>query len=241
MSASDDEDMKRAIAVSLGQPDPGAQEVISLDSDDEAVGTSIAVSERAVKAANERSQSLGILGLDREAMELERLSRKRMASASVSPPPFARPRPQPPSTTATSASPSSSDVLEPQFLIPTVRKTYCHGLPRIPIDITLAEVLNATHLKLAVLSSFQWDIPWLFQKLSLSRTKITLVMQAKDEATKTQYRKETAYMGGNLRLCFPSMEGQINCMHSKLMLLSYENFLRVVVPTANLVNYDWGK
>ena len=65
-------------------------------------------------------------------------------------------------------------------------------------------------------------------------------MQAKDEATKQQYRRETASMS-NLRLCFPSMEGQVNCMHSKLMLLSYPGYLRVAVPTANLVSYDWGE
>lgn len=65
-------------------------------------------------------------------------------------------------------------------------------------------------------------------------------MQAKDEATKQQYRRETASMS-NLRLCFPSMEGQVNCMHSKLMLLSHPGYLRVAVPTANLVTYDWGE
>lgn len=65
-------------------------------------------------------------------------------------------------------------------------------------------------------------------------------MQAKDEGTKQQYRRETADMR-NLRLCFPSMEGQINCMHSKLMLLSYASHLRIAVPTANLVPYDWGE
>ena len=65
-------------------------------------------------------------------------------------------------------------------------------------------------------------------------------MQAKEQPTKEQYRRETADMR-NLRLCFPPMEGQVNCMHSKLMLLSYPAYLRVVVPTANLVPYDWGE
>ena len=44
-----------------------------------------------------------------------------------------------------------------------------------------------------------------------------------------------------LKLCFPRMDGQINCMHSKLMLLFYLDYLRVAVPTANLVPYDWGE
>ncbi len=57
---------------------------------------------------------------------------------------------------------------------------------------------------------------------------------------KRQYESETATMT-NLRLCFPPMEGQVNCMHSKLMLLFHKNYLRIVVPTANLIPYDWGE
>ena len=45
----------------------------------------------------------------------------------------------------------------------------------------------------------------------------------------------------NLRLCFPPMEPQVNCMHSKLMLLFHKTYLRVVVPTANLTPFDWGE
>lgn len=30
-------------------------------------------------------------------------------------------------------------------------------------------------------------------------------------------------------------------MHSKLMLLSHPNYLRIVVPSANLVPFDWGE
>lgn len=45
----------------------------------------------------------------------------------------------------------------------------------------------------------------------------------------------------NLRLCFPSMAGNINCMHSKLQLLFHTTYLRVVVPSANLTSYDWGE
>lgn len=44
-----------------------------------------------------------------------------------------------------------------------------------------------------------------------------------------------------LRLCFPPMEAQVNCMHSKLMLLFHSDYVRIVVPTANLTPYDWGE
>lgn len=30
-------------------------------------------------------------------------------------------------------------------------------------------------------------------------------------------------------------------MHSKLQLLKYPNYLRLVIPTGNLVPYDWGE
>jgi hypothetical protein len=45
----------------------------------------------------------------------------------------------------------------------------------------------------------------------------------------------------NLRLCFPPMEGQINCMHSKLMLLFHPTYMRIAIPTANLTATDWGE
>jgi hypothetical protein len=37
------------------------------------------------------------------------------------------------------------------------------------------------------------------------------------------------------------MDGQVNCMHSKLMLLFHPEYLRIVVPSANMVPYDWGE
>lgn len=55
-----------------------------------------------------------------------------------------------------------------------------------------------------------------------------------------QFEEETAAMT-NIRLCFPPMDGQINCMHSKLMLLFHPDYLRIAVPTANLTATDWGE
>jgi len=59
-----------------------------------------------------------------------------------------------------------------------------------------------------------------------------------DKQQKQQYRSTA---DPEYRFCFPSMAGQINCMHSKLQLLSHPTHLRVVVPSANLVPYDWGE
>jgi len=30
-------------------------------------------------------------------------------------------------------------------------------------------------------------------------------------------------------------------MHSKLQILKYESYIRIAVPTGNLVSYDWGE
>lgn len=44
----------------------------------------------------------------------------------------------------------------------------------------------------------------------------------------------------SIRFCFPQMHGP-GAMHSKLQVLKYSDYLRVVVPTGNLVPYDWGE
>ena len=260
-SFDDDQDLKRAIALSLQDSNSGekgitAHEAISLDSDSD-TGTKHSGIVFPTEARNEFRDSrvgLGMLGIDRKRMEQERLDRKRKAS-SISPPPIrkAMTKDLPPALSrsvetasietqaamtyrATSISNGKGAV----FLTGTVKKTWAFGHERKSDDIKLEEVLQKDDLELAVLSSFQWHMDWLLAKINTRDTNITLVMQANDQATQQQYRRETAAMS-KLRLCFPSMEGQINCMHSKLMLLSHPNHLRVAVPTANLVSYDWGE
>ena len=257
-SSSDDEDLKRAIALSLQDSSKGdtARETISLDSDSETEAKVTTVPDRTEtkRKCPTTAAGTGLLGLDRKQMELERLARKRKAP-SISPPPFrkaaARENSGAPLLTRDTSGPaqqvaaipevtSSSGGRGPVFLEGTVRKTWAFGHERTGNDIKIEEVLQKDDLRLAVLSSFQWDIDWLLAKINTGSTNVTLVMQAKDQATQQQYLRETAAMP-NFRLCFPSMEGQINCMHSKLMLLSHPTHLRVVVPTANLVSYDWGE
>ena len=252
MTSSDDEDVKRAIALSLGQRDPvdtPSLEMIDL------------TSEEPTSVPTQPPDLSGIPGLNRAQMEQERLARKRKAEGQISPPP-SHAIPNEPSKN--SGLPASGDaprkaarmgvhIVERQDLLhfPTgvVKKTWAKGQPRLGDDIKIEEVLQPAKLRMAVLSSFQWDVPWLFSKLRGQRSmgsdgvagldvgdgyenanknvKVVMVMQAKDEETKGQYRKETEGVG-NLRLCFPSMAGGVNCMHSKLMVLSYQNSLRYV-------------
>lgn len=258
---SEDDDLRRAIALSLQGQDGGSMEdAIDIDkwenSENQAAG---------LGAENTTSQSkivqsppATLLGLDRRQMEAERLQRlKRKRQVSLSPPVPTPARPMHATSTRENNDARSAPVhfrgtddfndkvtmgdgKAPVYPRGVVKKTHVARHQKTDETIELEEVLDSEHLKLALLSSFQWDIPWLFSKLRHSETLITLVMQAKDEETKEQYRRETAE-NRHLRLCFPPMDAGPGCMHSKLMLLSFPLFLRLVIPTANLVAYDWGE
>ncbi|KAK9353681.1 tyrosyl-DNA phosphodiesterase-domain-containing protein [Lipomyces doorenjongii] len=121
-----------------------------------------------------------------------------------------------------------------------VKKTAVNGYPRKGDDITIEEVLQPTKLRTAVLSAFQWDYEWILDKIFLGRTQLVLVAPAKGHEGREALRSMLSAVP-NVRLCTPSMDGLINCMHSKLQLLFYDTYLRVCVPSANLTNYDWGE
>ncbi|KAK0116055.1 hypothetical protein ONS95_013089 [Cadophora gregata] len=118
-----------------------------------------------------------------------------------------------------------------------VKKTWVKGVPRLGDDIKIEEVLQKDDLQLAVLSAFQVEPEWVETKLD-PKTKVMWVLQAK---TADEKQKICSMAPSNYRFCFPSMEGNINCMHSKLQLLAFSTHLRVVIPSANLTSYDWGE
>ncbi len=105
-----------------------------------------------------------------------------------------------------------------------------------------------TALESALLSSFIWDFDWLFPHFDTKSTKFQLVMHGKSPAQRDAIKSD--FQGvNNVRICFPPMDGIVNCMHSKLMLLFYKaqdgaeswsRRCRLVIPTANLVGFDWG-
>ncbi|KAK3700805.1 hypothetical protein LTR37_015777 [Vermiconidia calcicola] len=126
-----------------------------------------------------------------------------------------------------------------------VKKTWAFGFERTGNDVKLEEVLEPRTLKTAVLSAFQWNTDWVLGKLKIppngGNTKCVFIMQAEGDALRQQMMRETEGMRSFLRLCLPPMDGQIHCMHSKLMLLFHPEKLRVAIPTANLLDFDWGE
>ena len=128
-------------------------------------------------------------------------------------------------------------------------KTFIPGHPMTQ-TISFEQLISpSSKLESALLSSFIWDFDWLFPHFETRRTKFQLVMHAKLNAERDALKSDFAGVP-NVRLTFPPMEGNVNCMHSKLMLLFYKDEerqrwkggqrCRIVVPTANLVDFDWG-
>lgn len=190
----------------------------------------------------------GLGGLDRKQMEEERLARlgkrKTPDTGQTSDVPAqklkfdhqstcARPHvTAAPPDTHPSASASSSL----QFPKGAVKKTWASRYPRDKDDIKIEEVFRKDELELAVLSSFQWDEEWLLSKIDAHKTNMLLVAFAKDEAQRREMSENVP--SGRIRFCFPPMM-PFGSMHSKLQLLKYSKSLRIVVPSGNLVPYDW--
>ncbi|KAK4137315.1 phospholipase D/nuclease [Trichocladium antarcticum] len=285
-SDDEDEDLRIAIALSLGQDPgkrpggPGKPGPIDLTQDDDSTDSGdgeggdgedakgvvpadpAASKTSAQKPAVPAGPMLSDLGLDREKMEEERLARllsKRKASALGDAPPSRqaqRPRTAagPPSLLSRAApaetgmpavsmantAVSSGAVVRSALPFPAgvVKKTWAYGQPRRGDDIKIEEVLQKHQLQLAVISSFQWDEAWMLSKIDVARTKLVLIAFATGEAQKEEMRNNVPR--DRIRFCFPPMQA-MGSMHSKLQLLKYETYMRIVVPTGNLMSYDWGE
>lgn len=138
--------------------------------------------------------------------------------------------------TMASKEPSAAGVSVP-FPEGVVKRTWVQGYSRSSDDIKIEEILQKDQLKLALLSSFQWSEPWLLTKIDVSRTKVILAAFAADELQKQAMRSNSPE---NIKFCFPAMHGH-GAMHSKLQILKFDDYLRIVIPTGNLVPHDWGE
>ena len=214
-----DEDLKQAILMSLEGAKHDA-EVSHLQGPASPLGPL----ESFHAASPEIPKPQGIFGMDRKQMEEERLARLAKRKAGNSPP-RGQPAPKasriidtrPPMTSQIPSSQkppkplvrSSPAVKHPatgvqatarpvlQFPLGAVKKTQLAYAPRTGDDITIEEVFQREDLNVAVLSSFLWDIEWLFSKFDTKKTKFILMMGAKEDAT---VRRDPSSTGGPSRL-----------------------------------------
>ncbi|KAF2148462.1 phospholipase D/nuclease [Myriangium duriaei CBS 260.36] len=319
-----DEDLKRAIALSLGSEavqSPRANEPILIeDSDDEDMKRAIALSLQAHEPVGDSTEPIdlveeqspkrvhqecatpidndipvtgcgptGLMGLDRRAMEQERLARLAARTTKrareISPPALSRPAKvtrvsstsghvstppgssrqrnispaqqtqavlgqsaaNPKATGADTITASSESMHHPvsdgRISYPEGRlfKTWAFGHARTGAEIKIEEVLERRTLKTALLSSYQFDFEWLFTKIDTQRTNFQFVCSEKRVERRVELQGELESLGPNVKVCLPALEGGAYCMHSKLMLLFHPDKLRVAIPSANLVPYDWGE
>jgi len=184
--------------------------------------------------------------LDRKAMEQERLARlgKRKRSASPDRPSklVAKTQSEVPTRSAeATVTTNPGAVIGLQYPRGAIKRTWAHKHPRSN-DIKIEEVLQTNDLTIAVLSAFQWDTKWVLTKINPNKIKQIWFMNAKEDWLRKKMLDELEDSGiKNLKPHFPPMDGQIFSMHSKLMLLVHDDYLRVVVPTANMMNADWGE
>ncbi|KAF5619423.1 Tyrosyl-DNA phosphodiesterase 1 [Fusarium tjaetaba] len=232
----EDEALRYAIALSLQEQEEQGDQSSQIPS------ASTSTSHR--NGTGSGGASLGLLSLDRKKMEEERLQRlaKRRRSPederSVDEVPAAkRMTPSEPSRPVTA---TATAHMLPSF-VPypkgAIKRTWAKGYPRTSDDIKIEEVFQKDKLELALLSSYQWDDEWLMSKIDPRKTKLLLLAFADSEAQKSEMQSNAP---PGIKFVFPAMHGP-GAMHSKLQLLKYPDYLRVVVPTANLVPYDWGE
>ncbi|KAI1102584.1 phospholipase D/nuclease [Jackrogersella minutella] len=185
------------------------------------------------------SNGFAALGLDRKKMEEERLARLEKRKAPESEPDVQSRRQRPKLDTESPANSATNATPRPlPYPKGVVKKTWASGYSR-GNDIKIEEVLQKDELELAVISSFQWDERWMFSKINSARTKIVLVAFASNEKQQEEM-KANVPAGAAVKFCFPPMLPTGN-MHSKLQLLKYPRYLRIVVPSGNFVPYDWGE
>lgn len=250
-----DDDVRRAIALSLsafGNTLTSSKGTGEASSDMEASPSPTSTSHQPTISDSLQSEypepaskPFNFIALDRKAMEQARLARSGKRKREQSPESPRKQTVQTQSseqilTTQTTSTTKLSESLPLQYPRGAIKRTFAKAYPRTD-DITIDELFEASAVNIAVISSFMWDAEWLHDKLDPFKIKQIWIMNAKDEDVQQRWIQEKKDTGvPNLKIHFPPMEGLIQSMHSKFMLLFGTHKLRFVVPTANMTQIDWG-
>lgn len=162
--SDEDEDMRRAIELSLQDPNT---------MNDEAAHTAKSTENSAVV---DHTMFDGI-SLNRKEMEEARLNRlgKRRRNSNESG------AEEPAMKRSTPQQTERGDSLQARYPQGIIRRTWTRGCTKTSDDITIEEIFEKEHLQLALLSSFQWDDEWLLSKLNVSKTRVLLLAFAASE------------------------------------------------------------
>ncbi|KAJ3254601.1 hypothetical protein HK103_007086 [Boothiomyces macroporosus] len=107
-------------------------------------------------------------------------------------------------------------------------------VPNSTSTLSISDLIDGPNLKKAVFSSFCLNEDWLLSHVPRNINKVICTHRPKDFPE----NKFTLAVSERLLYVFPPM-GSYGSMHSKFMLLYFEDFIRIVIPSANLIEYDW--
>ncbi|RPD63488.1 phospholipase D/nuclease [Lentinus tigrinus ALCF2SS1-6] len=98
----------------------------------------------------------------------------------------------------------------------------------------LTEIISPKEdIEFAIVSAFCWNFAWMYQMFDHKTAVIAVDHNPRGEAS------IKAILPNWIRTT-PFLRGGFGCMHMKFMLLFYKTGrLRIVVSTANLIEYDW--
>ncbi|KAF8626669.1 hypothetical protein AX15_004760 [Amanita polypyramis BW_CC] len=250
MYSDDDEDLARAIALSLQEAKK--PEVVDLVSDDD--DHDDARLEHAGRASKETFKSSAIAAgqslkpdnpmisaflSERAQLEKERRERqKRMRSQAGLQDSEEETDKRPSKSSRQSSAPVQVSEEEQLFPEGELRQTATqHAEPRNDGCPTfrLTQILGKrSELAFAILSSYSLDWAWIYQFFDPA---VPVIMVAQPDATGEATLK---YVFPNWIRATVRLPAGRGCMHMKFMLLFYKGGrLRVVVATANLIAYDW--
>ncbi|KAJ2475209.1 hypothetical protein EV174_005358 [Coemansia sp. RSA 2320] len=130
---------------------------------------------------------------------------------------------------------SGGELAFPDGIVRLTRMT--GGKANVSEAVTLTDIIQPNLVRKALLSTFVLDIDWLLAHFN-SSTRIVVV---KSYNPKVERRGVYQSHNGRVTLVNPEFTDKqaYPIMHSKIMLLFYDDYVRFVVSSANLFDVDW--
>ncbi|GME48188.1 Phospholipase d nuclease [Neofusicoccum parvum] len=204
MSSSDDEELQRAIAMSLqdqsddASPDEAEPTAAPGNNTSEAPpAPSTDATANPTQPVNNRSINDSLKQLDRKQLEAERLARQEAPPHQIG---------------GAAASSSAQRTTEPQYLDGTIKRTWAYGCAR-GNDIKLEEVLQKTDLTHLLVSTFNFDVEWWMNKIDFSTVKQTWIVGAQDDEQVYEWSLAPT-ISPNISVCL-AMKGGNGVYHAK--------------------------
>ena len=101
--------------------------------------------------------------------------------------------------------------------------------------LKMEDLIQKQGMRRGIFAAFCLDDDWLLNHLP---SQVPFVF-ATAKPKRLNLPDDILRVNETLSFVFPPLSSSWGCMHIKLMIMFYEAHVRVVVPSANLVDYDW--